>query len=254
MKKGIIITAITTCLLLCVVLGFRFVFGGINSLLSETPTEDLNCSSDYFIIYNNELYTPYYKDNFRLGDSFFPNIEPNSKKVKVDCVDATNTEKVVFSTRIRTYKNDPENNFIYECGFLSDGEIFRKASFQIPDYLSDNAPISRIVLEATMDADGNDRSESKIIESPDLIESFMQTVRKAAENQDPSATVPVGSYETYDCYVEFEGICGTFYIGFIRSTADGLYGFSSAEIDHQYFSDPYGFIPLTEEFCKYVVF
>ncbi|MBQ3149659.1 MAG: hypothetical protein IJB86_00270 [Clostridia bacterium] len=137
---------------------------------------------------------------------------------------------------------------------MSDGEIYRKVSFEIPDYLSDGTAIKRIALESTMDAYGNSRNDKKYIDDPELIEEFMKTVRKAAANQDPSVIVPVGSYETYWCALEFYGINGAFNIGFIRSTADGHYGFSSVERDREYISDPYGFISLPEELQKLFVF
>ena len=201
---------------------------------------------DYYILYNGELYTLYYKDGFRLNHAWDDLGKLNPDRENAVCVSADDPSEVLYNCKIQTYRDDPERLFIQECGsVLFEGRLLRKASAVFPDYLDETAPIERVLLKPTEE---NGETVSITVETPDSLNLLLQTVRSAARNHDPALTIPVDrTSDSYSCYLAFDGIPGDVCVGFLQKGTDGRWGFSSAEIDYSSFSDGYGLYPLPVE-------
>ena len=234
--------ALSLLLVFCFGCSFLSGCGLSQDVLADTPTEP----EDYYILYNGELYTLYYKDGFRLNHAWDDLGERNPDKENAVCVSADDPSEVLYNCKIQTYRDDPDRLFIQECGsVLFDGRLLRKASAVFPDYLDSAAPIEHVLLKPSEET-GKDISITA--ETPDSMELLLQTVRSAARNRDPAQTIPVDrTSDSYSCYIAFDGIPGDVYVGFLQKGTDGRWGFSSAEIDYSAFSDGYGLYPLGAE-------
>lgn len=210
--------------------------------LAETAAEP----EDYYILYNGDLYTLYYKEDFRLNHAWENLGALNPGRENAVCVSADDPSEVLYNCKIQAYRNDPDRLFIQECGsVLFEERLLRKASAVFPDYLDETVPIERVLLKPSSEG-GKDISITA--QTPDSLNLLLQTIRSAARNRNPAQTIPVDrTSESYSCCIAFDGIPGDLIVGFLQKGTDGRWGFSSREIDYSVFSDGYGLYPLPTE-------
>ena len=234
---------------MCVLVAFCLSFLLLNSC--GIPTDRIADIStepeDYYIRYHSELYTLYYKEDYRINHRWEDLGDLAPQKEKAVCVGADDPSEVLYNCKIRTYENDPEHLFILECGnILFEDRLLRKASADFPDYLAEDAPINHIILKQFSEV-GEEKFYAAI-EDSDRIDELMRTIRAAVHNRNCLQTISVDkTSDRYGCYVGFDGIIGNLYVGFLQKGTDGRWGFSAYEIDYNSFSDGYGLFPLPQE-------
>ena len=188
---------------------------------SVPETDNASASEDYLVLYNGDYYTYQYRDQM-LTHSWDTGKDILPDKKSAVAVDADDTKKELFPVLVQEFSDDPDHNFILECGSLFGDRLLYKVSYVIPDYLDENTHITRIFWTNETE---NEKADDKIVliwDDPQTVDAFMQFVRRTAADSASGSSLPADkTKETLNCYLEFENVDGKLNIGFFVYAANG---------------------------------
>ena len=193
---------------------------------APTPAEDT-----LYLSYNGALYTDLYVRDIFLTSFWEPDGVLDGEDIAY-FVYADAPDEKDMPKKIQTYSGDPDNNFIMEKeGLLFPERLYRKVSFEIPDYTLETTRVETISF-SQVDANYNSKTVSTLTE-PEDVKAFMQTVRDAVWGEDiKTAPDNIPMDDRLACDITFEGIGGSLYIGTVYQDAKQQWTFSAMETNY----------------------